>query len=72
VLVEHALTRARDAGYREVIAWSDVRLETAHKVYDHLFFERVGERAIEDIDQSREYGFRKDLTPPLPSREWVG
>jgi hypothetical protein len=45
----------------EAIAWSDVRLETAHQVYDRLGFERIGERVIEDIDRSREYGFRKRM-----------
>ena len=61
MLMEHILARVGDAGYREAIAWSDVRFETAHKVYDRLGFERVGERVIEDIDRSREYGFRKRL-----------
>jgi putative acetyltransferase len=60
-MMEHALTRAREAGYGEVIAWSDVRLETAHKVYERMGFERVAERVIEDIDRSREYGFRRRL-----------
>lgn len=61
-LIEHILDRIRGAGYAEAIAWSDVRLETAHKVYERLGFEPIGERSIDDIDQSREYGFRKRLT----------
>jgi len=60
-LMEHVLARALESGYTEAIAWSDVRLETAHQVYDRLGFERIGERMIEDIDRSREYGFRKRL-----------
>jgi putative acetyltransferase len=60
-LIQHALARARAAGYREVVAWSDVRLATAHQVYDRLGFERIGERVIDDIDQSHEYGFRRTL-----------
>ena len=60
-LLEHALARAKAAGYREAIAWSDVRLETAHAVYDHLGFDRIGLRTLDDIDQSREYGFKKTL-----------
>ncbi len=60
-LLEHILDRIRQAGHREAIAWSDVRLETAHKVYDRLGFERIGERVLDDIDQSHEYGFRKSL-----------
>jgi GNAT superfamily N-acetyltransferase len=60
-LIEHALGRARDAGCRDVVAWSDVRLETAHAVYVRLGFERIGERTLDDIDRSRELGFRKVL-----------
>ena len=56
-LMEHILDRAREAGFREAVAWSDVRLETAHQVYDRLGFERIGERDIDDIDQSHELGF---------------
>jgi putative acetyltransferase len=62
-LMEHILGWARGAGFREAVAWSDVRLETAHKVYDRMGFERVGERVIDDIDQSHELGFRKRLAP---------
>src|SRR5262245_8468944 len=57
-LPEHILDWIRQGEYRAAIAWSDVRLETAHKVYDRLGFERIGERVIDDIDQSQEYGFR--------------
>jgi putative acetyltransferase len=60
-LMEHVLALVSAAGYREAIAWSDVRFETAHRVYERLGFERIGERVIDDIDRSREYGFRKRL-----------
>lgn len=60
-LVEHLLDKMADAGCREVIAWSDVRLMTAHHVYVRLGFERFGERTTDDIERSREYGFRKVL-----------
>jgi putative acetyltransferase len=61
-LMEHVLGWARAAGFREAIAWSDVRLETAHIVYDRLGFDRIGERQVEDIDKSRELGFSKHLS----------
>lgn len=61
-LIEHAIERARAAGFREMVAWSDVRLQTAHQVYDRLGFERIGERVIDDIDHSHEYGFKKSLS----------
>jgi len=56
-LLEHALGRARDAGFREAVAWSDERLRTAHAVYARMAFERIGERVLADIDRSCEYGF---------------
>ena len=61
-LMQHVLGWARAAGFHEAIAWSDVRLETAHIVYDRLGFERIGERQLEDIDKSRELGFAKRLS----------
>jgi GNAT superfamily N-acetyltransferase len=61
-LMEHVLGWARAAGFREAIAWSDVRLQTAHIVYDRLGFERIGERQVDDIDKSRELGFAMRLT----------
>jgi len=62
-LMEYILGKAVEAGYREAIAWSDVRLTTAHGVYERLGFVRFGERTVDDIERSREYGFRKTLSP---------
>jgi GNAT superfamily N-acetyltransferase len=62
-LVEHLVDKAGEAGCREIVAWSDVRLVTAHRVYERLGFERFGERTTDDIEHSREYGFRKALVP---------
>ena len=56
-LMEHILKRVWGAGYREAVAWSDRRLETAHQVYDRLGFVRIGERDLDDIDRSHELGF---------------
>jgi putative acetyltransferase len=61
-LLEHVLGWARAAGHRRAVAWSDVRLATAHRVYARLGFTRMGERDCDDIDRSREYGFALDLT----------
>jgi GNAT superfamily N-acetyltransferase len=62
-LLEHALGRLRRAGAREAVAWSDARLETAHRVYAHLGFEPIGRRHLDDIDRSTELGFLKRLYP---------
>jgi GNAT superfamily N-acetyltransferase len=61
VLMQQMLDWARTSGYRLVVAWSDVRLLTAHVVYDRLGFVRFGERVTDDIDRSQEYGFRLEL-----------
>lgn len=62
-LLQHVLDWGRARGYRRAIAWSDVRLETAHQVYLRFGFVQFGERETDDIDRSREYGFALDLTP---------
>ena len=63
-LLEHVLDWARRRGDRRIIAWSDVRLDTAHAVYDRMGFVRIGERMTDDVDRSREYGFALPLRPP--------
>jgi putative acetyltransferase len=60
-LVEHVIGWARERGYRELVAWSDVRLSTAHAVYDRMRYTRMGERTVDDLDHSREIGFRLAL-----------
>jgi GNAT superfamily N-acetyltransferase len=60
-LLEHVIDWARARGHRRVVAWSDVRLETAHQVYLRVGFVPFGERQTDDIDRSREYGFVLDL-----------
>lgn len=63
-LIEQTLTWAADEGFRSVTLWSDVRFDTAHEVYRRLGFRQIGERTVEDIDRSREYGFTLDLPDP--------
>jgi putative acetyltransferase len=63
-LVEQVIHWATGRSYRAVIAWSDVRLETAHQVYRRLGFRPIGERTIDDPDRSHELGF--ELPLPLP------
>ena len=60
-LMEHVLAWAAERRFHEAIAWSDVRLLTAHRVYERLGFAPIGERTLADIDRSREYGFRLAL-----------
>jgi putative acetyltransferase len=71
-LIEHVLARAEGAGGQVALAWSDTRFVTAHGVYERLGFVRVGQRTLADVDRSREYGFRRRLSPetavPGPDR----
>lgn len=60
-LLQHVIDWARARGHRRAIAWSDVRLETAHQVYLRFGFAQFGERRCDDIDRSVEYGFALDL-----------
>ena len=60
-LLEQTLDWATASGYRHIVAWSDARLTTAHGVYERMGFTRFGERTADDADQSREYGFRKEV-----------
>ena len=62
-LLEQVLEWGRRRGDRRIVAWSDVRLETAHAVYDRMGFVRIGERITDDVDRSREYGFALSLRP---------
>lgn len=60
-LLAAALDWARARGFRSMVAWSDVRLPRAHRLYDRLGFERFGARTVDDADRSREHGFRKSI-----------
>lgn len=53
---------ARDAGARSIVAWSDTRFSTAHRLYERLGYARMGEtRALGDISNSMEYHFHRSL-----------
>lgn len=73
-LLQHVLEWARERGHRRAVAWSDVRLQTAHEVYRRMGFATIGERVCDDIDRSCEIGFQLDVggpdaaprTPPPP------
>ncbi len=62
LLLETAVDFARSSGARRIRAWSDVKLPLAHKLYHRFGFVQQGQRICDDPDQSREYGFWKDLT----------
>ena len=60
-LVSAALDWAGRRGFRAMVAWSDVRLPRAHRLYERLGFERFGARTVDDADRSHEHGFRRAI-----------
>ena len=64
--VGSALTRmvmdeARKRGCATMELWSDTRFTPAHAMYESLGFRRMGEREIDDSNNSVEYGFWREL-----------
>jgi putative acetyltransferase len=60
-LVNAALAWAAHRGFRDMVAWSDVRLPRAHRLYERLGFDRFGARTVDDADRSHEHGFLKTI-----------
>lgn len=60
-LLRAALAWAAARGFRRMVAWSDVRLPLAHRLYERLGFERFDARTVDDADRSREHGFRRTV-----------
>lgn len=60
LLLETAMTFGREHGCHRMIAWSDVKLIHAHKLYLKRGFVQEGERICDDPDQAREYGFWRE------------
>ncbi len=57
---------ARSAGRRRVVLWSDTRFADAHRLYRRLGFEECGLRDLNDVFQSREFGFARAIDPASP------
>ena len=49
----------RSKGCERMVAWSDVKLTLAHRLYRRSGFVQEGERICDDPDSAREYGFWK-------------
>jgi GNAT superfamily N-acetyltransferase len=60
-LVETAIAWCRAEGIRHLLLGSDTRFARAHTLYDRLGFQRTGERALHDTNQSREYRYERRL-----------
>jgi putative acetyltransferase len=61
-LVRRVESHARLHGATRIVLWSDSRFSTAHGLYQRLGYNRAEEqRELDDISQSVEYRFEKDL-----------
>jgi putative acetyltransferase len=60
-LTRMVMNEARQRECVEMELWSDTRFTPAHAMYESLGFQRIGERAINDSNNSIEYGFRRTL-----------
>jgi GNAT superfamily N-acetyltransferase len=61
-LVDAVVGWCRSEGIARLLLWSDTRFEHAHRLYLRHGFRQMGERVLpEDINQSREYRFERDV-----------
>lgn len=52
---------AQMKGAKEVILWTDTRFTNAHKLYKRLGFKQVSSRELNDLNSSKEFGFRRNI-----------
>lgn len=60
-LVEAVIGWCRAEGLRHLVLWSDTRFDRAHALYERMGFQQTGERALRDVNQSREYRYERDI-----------
>jgi putative acetyltransferase len=60
-LGQRVVEEARQRGRRMMEIWSDKRFEDAHRLYERLGARAVGERVLDDPDQSPEWGLALTL-----------
>lgn len=65
LMTEHFLEWARSTGHGRAIAWSDKRFGDAHAMYERMGFARVGDRVLDDPDDSPEWCFELELEASL-------
>ncbi|HEV8308948.1 MAG TPA: GNAT family N-acetyltransferase [Methylomirabilota bacterium] len=60
-LVEAVLGWCRAEGIRHLILWSDTRFDRAHALYERMGFQKTGERALQDANDSREFRYERPV-----------
>jgi N-acetylglutamate synthase-like GNAT family acetyltransferase len=56
-----AVKYAQMKGSKEIILWSDTRFAEAHRLYRRLGFKQVSSRELDDLNKSKEYGFKRNI-----------
>jgi N-acetylglutamate synthase-like GNAT family acetyltransferase len=46
---------------KEIILWSDTRFTKAHQLYERLGFKKVSYRELDDLNSSKEFGFKRNI-----------
>lgn len=57
-LTKMTLDFSREKGARRMLLWSDTRFIKAHRLYERIGFERFGQRELDDLNNSVEFGFQ--------------
>lgn len=60
-LVERVLDWCRAETIPHLVLWSDTRFDLAHRLYERMGFAPTGERALTDINASREYRYERSV-----------
>jgi putative acetyltransferase len=60
-LVEAVIAWCRAGAIKHLLLWSDTRFERAHVLYARMGFQRTGERALNDVNLTREYRYERAL-----------
>jgi GNAT superfamily N-acetyltransferase len=63
LLLDEAVTWAREHEQESIIAWSDTRFTDAHRAYETRGFECFATRPEPGPDPAEEYGYRLNLNP---------
>ncbi|MDP6822338.1 MAG: GNAT family N-acetyltransferase [Dehalococcoidia bacterium] len=61
MMTEHFLQWALSTGHGRAIAWSDKQFSDAHAMYKRMGFKIIGDRVLDDPDDSPEWGFELNL-----------
>ena len=60
-LTNLAIETAKERGAERMELWSDTRFIDAHRMYERLGFVRFDVRDLNDHNNTREYGYRRDI-----------